>query len=216
MRLLNALMDLSAQEVSPRIDSGIDGVEGSNSFDDPALNVKDLPLTAPRLQIRMVDPAKDLAMLRSWQHDKYGRHFVFSCATAQETDLRELLSDSTNHVGVVSLKGGPPIGAVAFLDHDRTQRRAELRKVIGDPNARGRGYAEEATLLWIKYGIDRLGLDKIYVSTLQTDLRNIRLNERVGLRIEGVLVEEILKGDERVDVLRMGLSCRRTRDGFSF
>ena len=95
---------------------------------------------------------------------------------------------------------------MAFLDIDTVQRRAELRKLIGDDSERGKGYAEEATALWVAYGHERLGLEKIYLSTLQTHLRNIRLNESIGFRTEGVLRNEILLGNERHDVLRMGLS----------
>ncbi len=93
---------------------------------------------------------------------------------------------------------------MAFFDVDPVQRRAELRKLIGDPDARGKGYAEEATSLWIRYGVRELGLQKIYVSTLQTHLRNIQLNESVGFRVEGVLRSEVLLDGERYDVLRMG------------
>ena len=75
-------------------------------------------------------------------------------------------------------------------------------------DARGKGYAEEATRLWIEYGFRVLGIDKIYVSTLQTHLRNIKLNEEIGFRVEGLLREEVLLDGRRLDVLRMGL-CRR-------
>jgi RimJ/RimL family protein N-acetyltransferase len=94
---------------------------------------------------------------------------------------------------------------MAFLNIDHLQRRAELRKFIGDDHQRGKGYAEEATALWITYGRKRLGLEKIYLSTLQTHVRNIRLNESICFRTEGVLRSEILLGKKRHEVLRMGL-----------
>jgi diamine N-acetyltransferase len=71
--------------------------------------------------------------------------------------------------------------------------------------ARGKGYAEEATRLWVEYGLRRLSLEKIYVSTLQNHIPNIRLNESVGFRVEGVLRQEVLLNGVRHDVLRMGL-----------
>ena len=105
------------------------------------------------------------------------------------------------------LNDDTPVGAVAFLDIDMNQRRTELRKLIGVSDARGKGLAEEATSLWIRYGCEKLELEKFYVSTLQTHLRNIRLNESIGFRVEGVLHGEVRIGEKRYDVLRMGLSA---------
>jgi RimJ/RimL family protein N-acetyltransferase len=62
--------------------------------------------------------------------------------------------------------------------------------------------------MWIQYGIHGLGLEKIYVSTLQTQIANIKLNEKIGFQVEGLLTNEVLIDGERCDVLRMGLSAK--------
>lgn len=163
------------------------------------------PLQSERLQIRRADPDLDMQLLEGWVADHYGRHFLLSCATAQPMDLNALLENPQNEVGIVLEADGEPIGSVAFLDIDTAQKRAELRKLIGVPEARGKGYAEEATRLWIEYGGQMLGLQKIYVSTLQTHLRNIQLNESIGFKVKGLLQREVLISGDRHDVLRMGL-----------
>ena len=127
-----------------------------------------------------------------------------TAATAQFSDLRLLLKDPDSRLGIVC-EQGVPIGAVAFLSIDPVQRRAELRKLIGQKSARGKGYAEEATHLWIRYGAQQLGLEKIYVSTLQTHIRNVQLNERIGFKMEGLLRREVTIDGKRYDILRMGL-----------
>lgn len=164
-----------------------------------------LPLTGERIVIREFEGADDLRYLEKWLPDKYGRYFVVSCATAQETTIESLLSNPDNHLGLITLPDGTPIGAMAFLDHSKDQKRAELRKLIGELDMRGKGYAEEATRLWIQYGVGALGLEKIYVSTLQTQINNIKLNESIGFRVEGLLRNEVLIDGARLDVLRMGL-----------
>lgn len=199
VRLINELMDISADENL----SSADNLR-SQSETKEFVQVASFPLQSHRLEIHLVEPGKDIARLKEWMNDEYGRHFLMSCATAQRTDLDALLENSRNQVGIVCFEGSP-IGAVAYLDIDDNQKRAELRKLIGVPDARGKGFAEEATRLWIKYGNQRLGLQKIYVSTMQTNLRNIRLNETVGFRVEGILHDEVLIAGERYDVLRMGL-----------
>jgi RimJ/RimL family protein N-acetyltransferase len=51
----------------------------------------------------------------------------------------------------------------------------------------------------------------MYVSTLQTQIANIELNERIGFRVEGLLKNEVLIDGERCDVLRMGFSASDLR-----
>jgi RimJ/RimL family protein N-acetyltransferase len=215
VRLINALMDLSvAPTRAPGERPGRSSAAPITSVDDEHLRVEQFPLASPRLRIRLATGRADRELLDQWLQDQRGQQFLLSCATARHIDLDALLESASHHVGIVTLLAGDPIGVVAFLDHDRTQQRAELRKLIAVPAARGHGYAREATVLWLKYGIDRLGLEKISLSTLQNQLRNIRVNESVGFRVEGVLADEVLIDGQRMDVLRMGFSrCRRRREG---
>ena len=67
------------------------------------------------------------------------------------------------------------------------------------------GLAKEATRLWIQYGLSALKLKKIYVNTLNTNIRNIRLNEELGFKVEGLLCNEVFVDGQYKDVLRMGL-----------
>jgi RimJ/RimL family protein N-acetyltransferase len=146
-------------------------------------------------------------MFEHWLADPHGRNFLRPRLTTSSETAGEYLARNSEHIAVVMRADRSPIGAVAFFQHDQVHRRAELRKVIGDPNARRQGYAREATRLWIRYGFEVLGLRKIYLDTLDTNLRNIRLNESLGFVVEGILRNEfVLDGQER-DVLRMGL-CR--------
>jgi len=205
VRLINAMMDLSAEDTFQSYGTTPKGDENREEK-----HVDSFPLRSRRLWIRRADPRCDMELLDGWIRDQYGRHFLLSCATAQAMDLNALLTNANNEVGIIVGPGNQPIGAVAFLDIDAIQKRAELRKLIGVPDARGQGFAEEATRLWIEYGATILELDKIYVSTLQTHLRNIQLNESIGFKVEGLLRREVLISGERHDVLRMGLCVDRS------
>jgi len=205
VRLINAMMDLSAEDAFQRPES-----IPVADMDWQEAHVDRFPLRSKRLRIRRADPERDTELLDEWMKDQYGRHFLLSCATAQAMELEALLTNTNNEVGIIIGSDDQPIGAVAFLDIDMIQMRAELRKLIGVPDARGHGYAEEATRLWIEYGVTKLELDKIYVSTLQTHLRNIQLNESIGFKVEGLLQREVLISGERHDVLRMGLCVDRS------
>ena len=203
IRLINELMDLcTGQELTERDTAEL---ARPDVVVDPQAAMT-MPIKGERVLIREFAGAEDRRLLEQWLPDRYGRYFVLSCATAQSITIDALIGNPNNYLTMVTLHDGKPIGAMAFLDHSKTQKRAELRKLIGDLDARGQGLAEEATRLWIQYGIRALGLEKIYVSTLQTQFANIKLNESIGFRVEGLLRNEILIDGKRHDVLRMGLS----------
>jgi RimJ/RimL family protein N-acetyltransferase len=208
IKLINQLMGLCNPDDTG--DSPAAAEEVSHRWLEPDA-ASQLPIHSDRIHIREFDAREDMALFDNWLPDRYGRFFVLSCATAQEITVDALAADARNHIGIVTLADGKPVGAMAYLDHSRRQRRAELRKLIGEPDARGHGLAEEATWLWILYGIHGLGLEKMYVSTLQTQIANIELNERIGFRVEGLLKNEVLIDGERCDVLRMGLSASDLR-----
>jgi RimJ/RimL family protein N-acetyltransferase len=164
-----------------------------------------LPIEGRRVKITSFETGNHLALIKRWLPDRYGRHFLLSCTTSKTLNLEELVTDKSNIFGMIALRDETPIGSVAFLDFDPVQRKAELRKLIGEPNMRGKGFAKEATRLWIDYGTRVLGLKKIYVNTLNTNIRNIRLNEELGFKFEGILRNDVLVDNEYHDVLRMAI-----------
>ena len=139
-----------------------------------------------------------------WLVDDYGRQFLLSRTTAQVIDLNRITKDDRNIFGIVTTLADVPIGCVAYLGYNVDQRKAELRKMIGEPSMRRKGFAKEAAQLWINYGVAALKIKKIFLSTLNTDIRNIRLNESLGFKVEGILRNEICLNGTYQDVLRMG------------
>lgn len=166
---------------------------------------KKLPIRSERLIIRNYNPEEDLDLFKRWLSDESGRHFLLSQVTAKTQDFDELVAEKTNIFGVITLHDSTPIGSVAFLNYDDYQKKAELRKLIGEVNMRGKGLAKEATKLWITFGKTVMGIKKIYLNTLNTNIRNVKLNEELGFKVEGILRNEVFFDGKYHDVLRMGL-----------
>jgi diamine N-acetyltransferase len=193
LRYVNILLDL--------------GMETSSIYTPPN-QVRPEPSAKPtkeQLAAVAVRPYKatDYKLLKSWVDDPAGRLFLSSMPGVKR-ELKDLVKDPQSSFVIVSLDDNP-IGALAYLNIDKGARKAELRKLIGDPAARGHGYAKIATQYWIEHGLATLGLRKIYVNTLDTNLANIRLNEELGLRVEGILRDEVYLDGEYHDILRMSL-----------
>lgn len=200
LRFVNILLDMSMKNGNYAPENT--KIESTQS---PA-ELTNLPLTGERVIIQEFIEKNDRALLEKWITEKEGRHFLISRVTAKKSDLDTLTKSDENIIGIITLnaKDKMPIGVLAYLNYDQVQRKAELRKLIGEPKFRGKGLAKEATKLWLQYGSIKLGLKKIYLNTLDTNIRNIRLNEELGFKVEGILRNECFIDGKYHDVLKMG------------
>lgn len=167
--------------------------------------IKKLPATSGEIQIRPFEADRDMNFVHKWTTDQTGKEFLISRIENTSVAFEELITSENNNFGVVTTASGKPIGIVGFLNVDRQQGKAELRKLIGDPGVRGMGYGKKATKLWLSYGIYGLQLRKIYLYTFDTNLRNIRINEELGFKLEGIFRAENIIDDKPKDIIRMGL-----------
>ncbi len=162
--------------------------------------------SSPRLRIGLLAAAgPDHALVTTWLHDLFSAHFLFSAATAQARELNSILADPRNVLGLVRDDAGQPIGVTAFLDCDDLHRKAEIRILIAAADRRGQGYGLEAARAWVEFGFGQLGLEKIYVQLLASDVRSLHLFERLGFSVEAVLPGELRIAGVRQDAARCGL-----------
>ncbi len=169
------------------------------------IEITDLPFNTKNLIIREFNSKKDKNNFKDWLQDEAGSHFLLTRTTPRKYGYDELINNPNDILGTITLQDKTPIGLMAFLDYDEEQKKAELRKLIGRAEYRGKGYGKEAATAWIQWGIKNLGLKKIYLYTINTNARNIRINQELGFQVEGILRNECLINGEYQDVLRMGL-----------
>ena len=104
----------------------------------------------------------------------------------------------------VRLEGEGLIGVVGLQQIARDRLRAELGYWIGVPWW-GKGYATEAARAVVRYGFDELGLHKIHAHYLTRNPASGKVLERVGMRREGMLREEVRKWGRFEDVILCGI-----------
>jgi len=164
------------------------------------------PLQGNLVSVVPFEAENHVPLLQSWVDDAVGRNFLISRSSASRYPLETLIDHPGTVLGMITPAGeSTPVGAVAFLNIDKPNRRAELRKIIGVPGSRRGGYAREAAQLWLDYGWRGLALHKVYLSTLQINLPNIELNRELGFSVEGVLKDEVFYDNTFHDVLRMSM-----------
>ncbi len=165
--------------------------------------VKELPIISENLIIRKYSKETDREVLKSWLTDEKSKLFLLSRTSANNLDIDKLDNDESHLFGLVTLRNGTPIGLLTLLNIDKKNKKAEMRKLIGNSEYRGRGFAKEATRLWIDYCINVFELKKIYINTLEINIKNISLNRHLGFKIEGVLKNECYIDGKHYDVFRM-------------
>jgi RimJ/RimL family protein N-acetyltransferase len=205
VRYVNLLLDMAMKgRAEAQKSEKLEDAADRKPYDVPDGELE-LPLHGDGIIVRAFNAEEDLPLFDKWLSELSGRYFLLSRITTERQDIREVAASDSSVLGIITLPDSTPIGSVAFLDHDLVHRKAELRKMIGDPEHRRKGFATKASALWIRYGIQTLGLKKVYVNTLNTNVGNIKLNEELGFKVEGILRNEVFIDGEYRDVLRMSL-----------
>jgi RimJ/RimL family protein N-acetyltransferase len=200
LRLINILMDRALTGVNSNNHSN-----GNINLDYLMPKVKEFPLVSEKIKIRRIDKSSDYPLFEKWLNDPEGRLFLLTRTTVRNYTINSLIEENSDILGVITTHDDIPIGIMAYLDVDKTQKKAELRKMIGENSFKGKGLGKEATKLWINYGANVIGFKKIYLNTLEANVRNIRINRALGFHVEGVFKNECLIDGEYKDILRMGL-----------
>jgi RimJ/RimL family protein N-acetyltransferase len=87
------------------------------------------------------------------------------------------------------------VGNVWLWAIEPRHHKAELRIVIGEPSARGKGVGTEAIELLCRHGFERLGLHRIYAHVLAINPAARRAFERSGFHLEGTLRDDRWTGE---------------------
>ncbi len=103
--------------------------------------------------------------------------------------------------------GGEPVGLIGAENLDQAAEKLEMRKLVGDPRMHGEGIGKHATFLFLYYAFVILKFRKVYIYSLDINVRNINLNGGFGFELEGVFYEDVLIRDAWRDVVRMALTA---------
>ena len=90
------------------------------------------------------------------------------------------------------------IGAIG-LDISKENNRAELGYWVGKPFW-GKGYCTEAARRVIQYGLEELGLNRIFAHFMTKNPASGRVMEKAGMKYEGYLRQHVKKWDVYEDI----------------
>lgn len=99
-------------------------------------------------------------------------------------DIRLAVCLSLNHLY---------IGNVYITDINMTNRTGTSHVLIGNKDYWGKGYAKEALMLLLDYAFNERGLNRISANVLTSNTASIKMHQKAGYIMEGVLRQSVYK-----------------------
>ena len=98
------------------------------------------------------------------------------------------------------------VGIIGAESIDPRSTKLEMKKLVGDPKLRGKGIGKRATFLFLYHVFVIRKFYKVYLHTLDINIRNLNLNGNLGFSLEGVFFDDVTIDGTRQDVVRMALT----------
>lgn len=158
-------------------------------------------LVGERITLRPIEAA-DLPFLAEWDGDPaiiavMGRRFA---EQTPEEWLQSLRTRRSSRAWIIEI-AGEPVGEVELAQINNRSGNAEIRICIGEKERWGQGIGYEAMRLMLAHAFESMHLDAIYLRVFATNLRAVRLYERLGFRKEAILPASERRGDPAPVVL---------------
>lgn len=100
---------------------------------------------------------------------------------------------------------GEKVGLIGLLSIDNTNRKAEFYICLSDQEVKGKGIATIASRLIIEYAFLNLKLNRIYLYTEEKNMPAQALFERLGFTKEGLLHDDLIYNNRKVNRYIYGL-----------
>ncbi len=167
-------------------------------------------LDGSKVQLRLIN-ANDYGSITRWVNDRKVTHYMFygqkPLTEKQVSDQfeREMSDHNSIIMILIEKKSKLAIGVVGFYEIHQTARKAELRILIGEREAWGKGYGTEAIEMLTYYGFDRLNLNRIWLGVTSENKRALNAYKKAGYQVEGILRQDLYRNSNYYDSIRMAI-----------
>lgn len=144
------------------------------------------------------DIPKKVEWINNPENNKFLHYDIPICAEKTEKWFDSHKGEDSRYDAVIECDG-VPVGTIGLLSIDSKNSKAEYYIAMGETSYKGKGVAKEASRLILKYGFEKLGLNRIYLFTEVDNLAAQKLFERVGFVREGVIRQDIVSHGRFVD-----------------
>lgn len=155
----------------------------------------------------------DLDLIHKWQTDDNinkltgGNKFFISKERVKRWIEDKIHNDTKQiYCAICECQSGNMIGYASLNNIDFINRKADWGGIlIGDYEARNRGFASQAATLLMRHGFFELGLQKISGKFISSHQVSIFMAKMLGFKVEGTLRREVFKNNAYHDILLMSI-----------
>ena len=166
-------------------------------------------LSANKVYLRLMED-NDVPYKVKWINDPKIRHTLNFDYPISEIGTKKWLhsvaGDSSRKDFIVcNIENDVPIGYCGLISIDFKNGKAESYMGIGEKEFQGKGLGYEIRKILLDYAFFELNLNKVYAYVWKENTAMIKLNEKVGFQVEGLLRQDILSHGEKRDRYIMGI-----------
>lgn len=163
---------------------------------------KDLTVT-----LRPIEDA-DTPMIVKWRNQDFVRkNFFYRGPFTEEVHTNWLRTkvDTGQVAQFIILLGDSPVGSIYLRDIDTWNKKAEYGLYIGEEAALHQGVGTRAGQLILDYGFGVLGLNKIYLRLMASNVAAQKSYLKVGFHMEGHFRYDVFCDGKFEDVIFMSI-----------
>ncbi len=159
---------------------------------------------------------KDVKQVSEWLRENEIKGTFIDFFPKDSAHLEEYLLGSKNKLFFATYyKTDNFVGIIGAERIDSNFKKLEMKKFIGDKEFRGKGIGKFSTFLFLYYVFNILKFNKVFIHSMDTNIKNINLNSHFGFDLEGLLFNEVSIDGLYHDVIRMGLLKDKWSEMFS-
>ena len=114
------------------------------------------------------------------------------------------MTDDTKRYWIIELTGSRSAWPTCTTSQT-VQKRAYWAFYLADDRVRGKGVGSSTERFVMRHVFEELGLEKLCCEVLATNDGVVKMHQRYGFQVDGVLRRHVIKAGERVDVVTMSL-----------
>lgn len=159
--------------------------------------------------IDILDASSDVqSRVRNIRNDVNVRRFMYSAHEISESEHSKWLDSlrhNPNQKVYVVMDHIEVYGVVSLSEINRVHRTADWAFYL-DPAMQGKGVGSVIEFRLLDLAFGDVGLEKLNCEVLEFNESVVRLHKKFGFSIEGVRRKNIIKDEDRVDVVLMGIT----------
>ncbi|SHI21571.1 UDP-4-amino-4,6-dideoxy-N-acetyl-beta-L-altrosamine N-acetyltransferase [Clostridium intestinale] len=152
---------------------------------------------------------EDLLKIMEWRMNPEVTKYMYTDPVLNLEKQKEwfdkISKDKASRYWIIEMDG-TSIGLLSISNIDNKNKKCYWAYYIADTSFRGRGIATLLECNIYDYVFNKLNLNKLCCEVFEFNDKVVSIHKKFGSEVEGILKEHIIKGNEKYNVVLMGIT----------